>query len=507
MPEHRPHDARDAGRRDAARRGEDGSYGSYGDTVPHARSNPGSIAVLFCIGVVVIFTLFASGILLYSEKRLIGLLVAFFAYVTTLHNLRLGLMLTMFVIGLSPEMGVAGMESLRLEDFLFPGILLAWLCRNILHGHRFEPTPLKVPILLFLLLQPISMMHGFIYWADYRPYGVTSVQDAVLTVVKVTQYYLLFFLVLNAMDRRFHVRQMVHAFVAAGTLSALLLATGIGGVTRTAQAGSRLSGPEGEGANILGGYLIIHILVTAMLAFHVPRGRGRFILGGCTALQGYVLLETLSRGALAALIGGLIAIGIMRQRAVIAAVVVLMVLLPIYLPEDMAERFATTLDIFPGMSERSPPSSWLAKVHAWQNLLKRAESAPFFGRGAGRLPRSFVDSEYVKVIGEMGAIGFAVFVWMLVRIYRLISDAHARERDPVLRGFLLGFLGAYIALLIHAAAATSLTTVRTMEPLMFGLGLAAYLYNHPPAPAHRHAKSCHEGSREDEHAVAAPAGA
>lgn len=107
----------------------------------------------------------------------------------------------------------------------------------------------------------------------------------------------------------------------------------------------------------------------------------------------------------------------------------------------------------------------------------------------------------------MGAIGFAVFVWMLVRIFRMISDAHMRERDPVLRGFLLGFLGAYIALLIHAAAATSLTTVRTMEPLMFGLGLAAYLYNHPPAPVPRHAKSRREESRSDGRAMAAPTGA
>jgi hypothetical protein len=55
--------------------------------------------------------------------------------------------------------------------------------------------------------------------------------------------------------------------------------------------------------------------------------------------------------------------------------------------------------------------------------------------------------------------------------------ASEKVKKPILGGFLLGYMGGLLALVIHSLAATTFTTIRTMEPFFFATGLLYVIHN------------------------------
>ncbi len=104
-----------------------------------------------------------------------------------------------------------------------------------------------------------------------------------------------------------------------------------------------------------------------------------------------------------------------------------------------------------------------------------------------------VDNGYVHMLIEIGVLGLAVFLWLLVKSLLMAHRTHARYPNrPFFRGLTLGFLCGTLGLMLHALGAPSFTAIRTMEPFMVLLGLVTVLWNRaaewgeavdlPPAP-------------------------
>jgi len=388
-------------------------------------------------------------------------------YVLTLADLRLGLGLTMLCIALSPELPPeVGIANLRLEDLLLPGVVLSWLVRMARERQAFEPTPLQVPILLYLLLAAVSALHAV-------SLGGADAVRSVFFYGKVAEYFVFYLVFLNNVRTPEEARAFgVCALVAAGVLGVWGIHDFL--VGGEAFAYGKMSGPPGETSNVLGGYFVFHLCLAIGVLVEMEGTGKRLVLVGYLLLLFVPFLLTLSRTSYAALFGALVTVGLLRRRSLLLWMFAAVMVLPYFVSESVLARAATIFDIFGD----SPPSSWSARVYAWDIFGRRALAHPLLGLGVGTVSPGRVDNGYLHMLVETGIPGTIAFLWFLGATLLLAHRAHVGHAgQPFLRGLALGFLCGTVGLMLHAFGAPTFTAIRTMEPFMVLLGVVTVLAN------------------------------
>jgi hypothetical protein len=391
-----------------------------------------------------------------------GFVAMLAVYFLTMIDIRFGMVCLIFAIGLSPEIKWGAATNLRLEDFLMPGLLIAWLTRAVGRREEFASTTLKGPIIATLLLAVTSALFGVAG-------GTVVLERSFFHVGKTFMYYLILVLVMN------NTRSERDAYIYIITMVVVSVAAAIHGYAMFATEGKgKISGPFGESANVLGGYLIFHMALIIGLIFGVNRNIHKLVLAVCFLIIFKAFLHTMSRTSYVALLLGLAVFGIMKRRTLLLAMFVFLIILPAIIPTEVTQRAATILDIFGD----KPPSSWSARVVGWQMYGKSLFTHPLLGKGVGSITLAQVDNEYMKVLIETGLLGTLVFFWLLISMGKLSLVTFEKAKNvPLLSAFCLGYLGALLTLAVHGLGATSFTTIRTMEPLMVATGLLVAISN------------------------------
>jgi hypothetical protein len=116
-------------------------------------------------------------------------------------------------------------------------------------------------------------------------------------------------------------------------------------------------------------------------------------------------------------------------------------------------------------------NSLTARYRAWEYrwngwFLK----SPLLGCGVGSVALS-VDNEYLLRACEVGVVGFGIFAWWLLSIGLEVRRLQRFSGLP--QQISAGLGAAFVGLLIQGSVAASFTSIRTMEPFWFLLGLAA----------------------------------
>src|SRR5438046_10440962 len=108
-------------------------------------------------------------------------------YIVTFIDLTLGLAILIACVGLSPELSIAGIQDLPLEDFVVPALLLSWTTRMM--QNRIPLAPLLVtPALPFYAAGIVlSTLVGVAA-------GTTSLSTAVLYMGKFVEFFLIYVL-------------------------------------------------------------------------------------------------------------------------------------------------------------------------------------------------------------------------------------------------------------------------------------------------------------------------
>ncbi len=377
--------------------------------------------------------------------------VGVLAGVLSILDLRIGLGLLIFAIGVSPEFQIQGVSNLRLEDFLFPVILLSWLIRFTVRNERFTRTDLKVPILLTVFISVVSSILN-------SAYSQADISLCLFRLAKSAEYFLIFTITLNTVRRQEDLRRFIYLMLAVGAL------VGLYGMFQTFHAHSRVTGPSGETANILGGYFVFHICLALGLLSSSRRHRPWLLLG--LAMMVLPLLNTFARTSYVALFGGIVAMFVLR-RSIWIGVLALVCLVSVTLSADVSERVITILNIFQG----EIPSSLESRVEGWKLMLGYLTEAPILGHGVGTLALGAFDNESVRQMFELGFVGLLLFFWMLWRILKTSLSLCRIPGEPAFQGFAYGCFGATVALLVHSLGATTFTTIRTAESFFFALGI------------------------------------
>ena len=73
----------------------------------------------------------------------------------------------------------------------------------------------------------------------------------------------------------------------------------------------------------------------------------------------------------------------------------------------------------------------------------------------------------MKVLIDTGIVGIVAFLFLIGTVFRMALKAHRSCSDPLFRGVILGYLGGFAGILVHALGANTFIIVRIMEPFWF----------------------------------------
>lgn len=388
----------------------------------------------------------------------------------TVIDLRWGLGAFVLAAGISPEIPAFN-YTVRLEDFVFLPILASWVASWI-RRRQFPPVQ-------SLLCWPILVLLCVSVFATFRGAQLGLLPDPVyswLVLAKRAQFFLIFWVVATSVDSEPWARRLVLCLLAGAGLAAAygLMAPGEWGGESRIFADRRVFGPAGENYNTLSGYLVVALCLGLALFPTFTDRRERVWVGGAVSLAVIGVLLSFSREGLIVLMVALAVLCVMaairRLRFMAAAAFAIVLLVGVVPP--VRDNATYTLDLIQRAAVDAPSQNSLAAryqtwAYRWNGWVRRE---PIIGSGVGCVALS-VDNEYLLRACETGVVGMAAFVWLLVAVGMLIRRELGQSGR---RQYLAwGLAAAFAALLVQATVAVSFTTIRTMEPFWFALGLLA----------------------------------
>ncbi len=323
-------------------------------------------------------------------------------------------------------------------------ILLGVILGLLLRGRSLLPPalPLKKLLILFMLFHFVSLWYGAFYLGGPLPLSFDDPRFE--TWINYMVMPGLYFVVVCAIR---DVKQM-KILIMLMCLSLLVVDRGFYSTQRgrdLSQYSDRLrdAGPLGyAGTNGLGAFeAAVSTFLLGLYAFEKKKWIKLAILG-LLAGNMYCLLFSFSRGGYIGFLAGLVFLGTFKERKLLIVVLALVIGYGALLPTAVRERIAMTYDEDSG----SVDSSSEGRLDLWRDAAQLFLENPVIGTGFDTyayLHRvgGFQDTHniYLKVLVETGLIGLALFLALLVGIYRLGFRLFRSAQDPFLASVGLGF--------------------------------------------------------------------
>ncbi len=403
-------------------------------------------------------------------------------------------------------------------------LLASVVVRLFLREKKIVTTPLDLPFVFFLLVAVASLVLNL----------VPPVIGA-LGLRQIIRFVLLFFLtVYLAPDEKF-VRRVTKVMfgivifegllgllqaIIGGPLDQFLIPSEVrfyesiqltSGTNQFWSPGSRVFATMGR-FDQLGTFLSFFFLLATGLAYTLKTQTEKRPLLGVILLAFPAFILTLSRASWFGWLLGFLLIGAwfmkdVRIRIGIAALVAIALLyvgysgirvsyLTDYPQQTVVERFfeAFSYERWRGEYYGLGRLYWIV-----QTPLVVVRSSPLFGVGPGQfgggaaaalrntnvyeklnLPfgvygtGGYIDNNWFSLWGEVGTLGLAFYVWMIVALFLMAFRTWREAHDPFLRGLALGFCGCVVAIAFQAFLATYLE-VRTLALYLWLYGAFVYV--------------------------------
>ncbi len=434
-------------------------------------------------------SLLASRALVLTQfEYVLGVLAAVAVFILVFVRTEVGLYLALLSMLLSPKFVLGGGGSLaerrevflRAEDLLLIVIALSWLAKTAVNKELglVLATPLNRPILAYLLVNAVATLVGHFT-------GTVKTAAGYFYVLKYLEYFFVYYIVVNNVQSRDRAWRLVRVAFFTAVLVSLI---GIAQIP----SGERVSAPfEGEGGepNTFGGYLLFMMGLAAGVLLESPRVRTGAWCVAFLAIAGLPFLYTLSRASYLGVIPlvALLALLSSRRRLMAGVLVLLLVGSPlvVYLfPTPVVKRVLYTFEpeagqptVKVGGVAFDPSTS--ERLISFRQAVEGWTKRPILGYGVTGF--GFMDVQYARVLVDSGALGLAVFLWLVWAVLRSSLGAFRALKEPTDRGLALGFLAGTAGLLTHALGANTFIIVRIMEPFWFFAGIVTMLPMFQPA--------------------------
>ena len=451
------------------------------------------IVIILLVGILCIFlgrSLAASG-----SFDSVGLLIVLGACAATLINVDWGIIILLFSMLLSPEIPLVNLPEravvVRFDDLLLVAVFFSWMARMAIDKQLglFKRTPLNLPIIAYVAVCVLSTAIG-ILGRDIRPF------ESFFYLLKYIEYFMLYFMITNTIRNKRQVKVFIAVMLITCALTcgyAILtigqIGSSVGEIRSVAQATAIATGEmpvaseemaratapfEGRFGepNTLGGYLILLFALTLAFFLYSPSAIWRFFCAALAMLIFATLLLTLSRSSYLAFIPMYLTIVILtrKKKALLVAILILGIFIfPFLTPERVVKRISAPFieesdyEYLGGLVALD--ASAASRIENWKYILTIWQRRPFLGYGITGV--GLVDTQYPRVLGELGLAGIAVFIWLIRRIFIYSLRSLRNAEDEWSQGLVLGFFAGFIGLLTHAFGANTFIIVRIMEPFWF----------------------------------------
>ena len=419
-----------------------------------------------------------------NQSLTLALAISLLVFGVTVVRVDFGVYVLVVAMLLSPEIEagntVSGERALtvRYDDVLILVIFLGVMVKLAFEGRLklWQPSPINAGIVAYYSVCIFSTLLAY-----QRGLGAWDQRTAFFVMLKMIEFYLVFFLVGHAIRDLDSARKQMFLFF----LVAMIVSTyGI----YTSSTIDRVSAPLETGGtepNTLGGYLTIVICVAFSLFIQAPTPRLRLVFAGIAAMAFFPLLFTLSRASYLAVFAGINLVGLASRRLwVFVLVAVLIVGSVVFAPQKVVERVQYTFQPDSGrtvgIGDRaiSIDKSTYERVEVWGKvgfILRLGGVFTLFGGGVSW--ETVLDSQYARIILETGLVGLAAFLFLQWRLAKTARQAYRWTDDWFGRGIGIGMFATTFALIVHSAGTISFLIVRIMEPYWFLMALCVLIRN------------------------------
>ena len=404
--------------------------------------------------------------------------LSFVIFGLTLVRVDLGVYILVLGMLLSPEVNAGEVGygeralKLRYNDFLIIVIFMGVLIKQAFEGRSvlWRPSPINLGIFLYYCVCIVSYM--FAYQAML---GAWDMKASSFVMLKMLEFYMIFFLVGNATNTAAQIRQQLGVFFASGVVVCVYCMAQIGTVARVVAPFET----QGGEPNTLGGYLVLLMGIAGGLFVHAPTGKYKALFLGLILFAFVPFLFTLSRASYLALIVCILTTGVVARRVSFLVTLVMVLTLSNYLlPAEVLDRVNYTFQRGSGeevvIAGRDVgiqvDKSTHERIYVWDKVRYNLNVWPWFGGGVGW--GSVLDSQYARVLIETGLFGISSFLFMQYRILRTTRQAYKWSGDWVSKGLAMGTFVVTIGLVVHSLGTISFLVVRIMEPFWFLVALS-----------------------------------
>ena len=88
----------------------------------------------------------------------------------------------------------------------------------------------------------------------------------------------------------------------------------------------------------------------------------------------------------------------------------------------------------------------------------------------------FVDSQIVRVLGELGILGLLTLSWIFKNLFQSALTLYRFLPNGYMKGLVLGMIAGTIGLIFHGATANTFTVVRIAGPFWVMAGITFVIY-------------------------------
>jgi len=372
-------------------------------------------------------------------------------------------------------------KTVLLQSLVF-ALFLFWCGRKFLAREPVSPIPLKAPMTSFLALG--------ILWLVFSSFRYAVFEE----LLRFASFFLLYVLIIDEVRGERRMSLMVDSVLLVTIVTSLygiLQRLGYplfewipGHYTRVM---SSYGNPNFFGTHLVG---VIPLLLVLSVR---SRGKRKLFSALALILALACLLFSETRSAWIGFAFSLIFLSFLAVRARIVRfgfktllpllVVSLVFILLLLLSQDMIAGRISEL--------KDPHGSVLQRLHTWEVALAMIKAAPILGTGPGTFQISFpgfkylgfesevrignvlhAHNEYLEIWAEMGLLGLAVFLWLVVSFFRHTLRNLSDGRDGLIA---LGLMSGVAGVLVDSLFSSSM---RWTGPaftfwLLFGLAVAA----------------------------------
>jgi O-antigen ligase len=357
---------------------------------------------------------------------------------------------TPFLVWL-PKIPVPTLNPLNV---LLLGIFGAWALPRVLsHLPLGRPGRLSLVFVLIVVLAGVSIVRGAAFPTGYSYDAAIAATTLWRSALTFALYYITLWMIRGEKDRR-----TIAWAIVAGLLLEALVTIRLG---RSGE-GARADGSFGQ-SNELGAFLSMYTVFAVAMIPAVRHWLGRLALFAAAGAGCFAIILTLSRGALVAILIGLLFVTARSSKALLGILIAVLLTSPFWAPDFLTKRIQDSTVEVKGSDERALDPAAEVRIDTWKAILTVVGEHPLDGVGFNGLiyvlPEAgaalglevveTAHNTYLRFLAEMGILGLLLLLWTMFCLVKLGWDATRVAGSRFDRALGVGLTGTALTLAVN----------------------------------------------------------